>query len=109
MDFLTLNDQYHQIGGEPSPYNIAICVGILLVYLSLTILTIVYFNKNKTSNLSKNEIFNKNGLFVALMLPFIGGIISTIWIGDNTIQIAIFSSLLCAIGLITGGIFYAVI
>jgi hypothetical protein len=117
--FLTLNDyknieffqneQYNQIGGEPSSTDIAICIGILILYVALTILTMVYFNKNKTSNMSKNEIINKNGLFVLLTIIFILGILSSLWIGNTTIQISLISGLLCAIGLSTDGIFYLVL
>ncbi len=117
--FLTLNDyknieffqneQYNQIGGEPSSTDIAICIGILILYVALTILTMVYFNKNKTSNMSKNDIINKNGLFVLLTIIFILGILSSLWIGNTTIQISLIAGLLCAIGLSTDGIFYLVL
>lgn len=117
--FLTLNDyknieffqneQYNQIGGELANIDIAICVGILILYVALTILTMVYFNKNKTSNMSKNEIINKNGLFVLLTIIFILGILSSLWIGNTTIQISLIAGLLCTIGLSTDGIFYLVL
>ncbi len=130
--FLTLNDyknieffqneQYNQIGGEPSSTDIAICIGILilyvalticigmmLLYISITILVIVYFNKNKTNGMEKNDIIKKNSLFVLMMIIFSAGIYSSIHIGTTTNQILLFSSVLCAIGLSTDGIFYLVL
>ena len=106
MDFLTLtdyknidffqNEQYNQsylIGGEISNTDKAICISMLIVYIALTILTIVYFNKNKTSDMPKSEIIKKNLLFVLLLLIFGAGIFSSMWIGKNTEQISLISGL----------------
>ena len=122
MDFLTLtdyknidffqNEQYNQsylIGGEISNTDKAICISMLIVYIALTILTIVYFNKNKTSDMPKSEIIKKNLLFVLLLLIFGAGIFSSMWIGKNTEQISLISGLFSAIGLSTNGIFYLVL
>jgi hypothetical protein len=117
--FLTLNDyknieifqnenynQDYQIGGGPSSLDLTICIGIMLLYISITILVIVYFNKNKTNGMEKNDIIKKNSLFVLMMIIFSAGIYSSIHIGTTTNQILLFSSVLCAIGLSTNGIFY---
>ncbi len=100
------NNQDYQIGGGPSSLDLTICIGIMLLYISITILVIVYFNKNKTNGMEKNDIIKKNSLFVLMMIIFSAGIYSSIHIGTTTNQILLFSSVLCAIGLSTNGIFY---
>ena len=106
---LISNDPNDPIDGEISTTDKAICIGMLILYLGFTILTIVYFNNNKTSDMSKSEIIKKNGLFVLLMVIFGAGIFSSMFIGNTTEQILYISGLLCAIGLSTNGIFYLVL
>ncbi len=97
---------FFQLGGALPSLGITVCIGILLLYISITIVVIVYYNKNKTNNVPKNEVFKKNSLFVLLMIIFSAGIFSSIHIASTTNQILLFSSILCAIGLSTDGIFY---
>jgi len=97
---------FFQSGGALPSLGITVCIGILLLYISITIVVIVYYNKNKTNNIPKNEVFKKNSLFVLLMIIFSAGIFSSIHIASTTNQILLFSSILCAIGLSTDGIFY---
>ncbi len=114
--FLTLNDyknieknqnEYNfQIGGEVSTLQITVCIGIVLLYMSITILVIVYFNKNKTNGMEKNDIIKKNSLFVLLMIIFSACIYSSMYIEDVFNKFLLISSMIGILGLSTSGIFY---